>query len=49
MQVYRHIKRLGARQKWIEIGVVEEFVANESIGHGPHKAIFPNGAFQFVR
>ena len=49
MQVYRHIKCLGARQNGLEIRVVEEFVANESIGHGPQKAIFPNGAFQFVR
>lgn len=49
MQVYRHIECLGTRQKGLKIGVVEESPANESIGHGSQEAIFPNGAFQFVR
>src|SRR5690606_6396767 len=49
MQVYRHSKGFGTRQHRLEIGMIKEFISNDSIGHSSHKAIFPNGAFQFVR
>ena len=49
MQVYGHTKCLGTCQEGIKVGMVEEFFSDEAIGHRSHKAIFPYGAFKFVR
>ncbi len=49
MDVYRHAKGFGTRQHGLEIGMIEELFPDDSVRQAPKEAIFPNGAFQFVR
>lgn len=49
MDVYGYAKDFGAPQHGLEIGMIEELFPDDSVRQAPKEAIFPNGAFQFVR